>query len=62
MAAQAIIVDGTPVAIGGGLDSISLVQPKMVKVDCRRPTGAMAPHPRGTASERGAETNGGWLF
>ena len=31
MAAQAIIVDGTPVAIGGGLDSISLVQPKMIK-------------------------------
>ena len=31
MAAQTIIVDGMPVAIGGGLDSISLVQPKMVK-------------------------------
>ena len=31
MAAQAILVDGTPCAIGGGLDSISLVQPKMVK-------------------------------
>ena len=28
MAAQAILVDGTPCAIGGGLDSISLVQPK----------------------------------
>ena len=31
MAAQTIIVDGMPVAIGGGLDSISLVQPKMIK-------------------------------
>lgn len=31
MAAQSIIVDGMPCAIGGGLDSISLVQPKMVK-------------------------------
>ena len=31
MAAQAIIVDGMPCAIGGGLDSISLVQPKMIK-------------------------------
>lgn len=31
MAAQTIIVDGVPVAIGGGLDSISLVQPKMIK-------------------------------
>jgi len=31
MAAQAVIVDGVPCAIGGGLDSISLVQPKMVK-------------------------------
>ena len=31
MAAQSIVVDGVPVAIGGGLDSISLVQPKMIK-------------------------------
>ena len=31
MAAQTIIVDGMPAAIGGGIDSISLVQPKMVK-------------------------------
>lgn len=31
MAAHAIMIDGTPVAIGGGIDSISLVQPKMVK-------------------------------
>jgi acetyl-CoA C-acetyltransferase len=31
MAAQTILVDGVPVAIGGGLDSISLVQPKMIK-------------------------------
>jgi acetyl-CoA C-acetyltransferase len=31
MAAHAIIVDGMPVAIGGGLDLISLVQPKMIK-------------------------------
>jgi len=31
MAAQTIVVDGVPVAIGGGLDSISLVQPKMIK-------------------------------
>mmetsp|Transcript_45186 Transcript_45186/g.102042 ORF Transcript_45186/g.102042 Transcript_45186/m.102042 type:complete len:397 (-) Transcript_45186:362-1552(-) len=30
-AAHSIIVDGTQCAIGGGLDSISLVQPKMVK-------------------------------
>lgn len=30
-AAQAVIVDGTPCAIGGGVDSISLVQPKMIK-------------------------------
>ena len=30
-AAQQIVVGGTPCAIGGGLDSISLVQPKMVK-------------------------------
>lgn len=30
-AAQTIIVDGVPCAVGGGLDSISLVQPKMVK-------------------------------
>ena len=30
-AAQAVVVDGVPCAIGGGLDSISLVQPKMVK-------------------------------
>lgn len=30
-AAQSIIVDGSPCAIGGGVDSISLVQPKMVK-------------------------------
>jgi len=30
-AAQSIMVDGVPCAIGGGLDSISLVQPKMVK-------------------------------
>lgn len=31
MAAHSIMVDGAPVTIGGGLDSISLVQPKMVK-------------------------------
>jgi len=31
LAAHAVIVDGVPVAIGGGLDSISMVQPKMVK-------------------------------
>jgi acetyl-CoA C-acetyltransferase len=30
-AAHSIIVDGSPCAIGGGIDSISLVQPKMVK-------------------------------
>jgi len=30
-AAQTILVDGVPCAVGGGLDSISLVQPKMVK-------------------------------
>lgn len=30
-AAQSIMVDGVPCAIGGGLDSISLVQPKMIK-------------------------------
>ena len=30
-AAHAIIVDGTPCAIGGGLDSISLCMPKMAK-------------------------------
>jgi acetyl-CoA C-acetyltransferase len=30
-AAQAVMVDGVPCAIGGGVDSISLVQPKMVK-------------------------------
>ena len=30
-AAQQIMVGGTPCAIGGGIDSISLVQPKMVK-------------------------------
>jgi acetyl-CoA C-acetyltransferase len=30
-AAHAIMVDGVPCAVGGGLDSISLVQPKMVK-------------------------------
>lgn len=30
-AAQSIIVDGVPCAVGGGLDSISLCQPKMVK-------------------------------
>lgn len=30
-AAHSIIVDSVPVAVGGGIDSISLVQPKMVK-------------------------------
>ena len=44
MAAQTIIVDGVPAAIGGGLDSISLVQPKMVKgVVVER--GLMKSHP-----------------
>ena len=31
MAAHSIMVDGVPCSVGGGLDSISLVQPKFVK-------------------------------